>query len=432
MRWESGFMDFDTGVPPLPLYARTAVFCSVVLWILFTYNGLYQRGFRFNSDYGWRLFENVFIGFLCFSSLAFFYRDAEFSRTFFLLSFANTFTGMSVYSLIRYKMLKNILPGLFQFSRILVIGTGDRAVQLYHSLQKSGSNLSLAMIGPSTIHLPANINFLGSLEQFSRIAEEHDIDEVILALPEHSEKQCLKIISECQNRQIRFSVLPELFNPLTRQLSIGDVMGVPVVPVGRDPGSRRLQNAMKRIFDFSASLASIMALSPLLFIIWILVKLEDGGPLFYKQERVGMNGQTFWIYKFRSMRQDAETKSGPMWAIQGDPRWTRVGTILRRTSIDELPQLWNVIKGEMSLVGPRPERPIFVNEFKQRIPGYMLRHRVRGGLTGWAQVNGLRGQTSIEDRTTYDLYYIENWSFLFDLRIIFQTVFKAVFIQSGY
>lgn len=432
LRYHSSLFELETGVPELEIYIKATLFCSMFLFLLFSYNGIYQRRFRFDAQSNWNLWQTLFVGYLCFATFAFMYRDTEFSRTYFFMSYFVLGFGMTLTQYLKDRMIRMLAPRTFETNRLLVVGTSERAVQAYQAFRSSHPDLQLSMIGPSTVHLPASINYLGNLDAFGKLIKEHHFDEVIIALPPHSEKQSLAIISECEDRKIRFSVLPELFNTLTQQLDIGTIYGVPVVPIGKHPRAYRLQLMMKRAFDIAASLATIIALFPIFILICVLIKLEDGGPIFYTQERVGINGIIFLIYKFRSMRQDAETATGPMWAIKGDPRWTRMGTILRKTSIDELPQLYNVLKGEMSLVGPRPERPVFVNEFKKHIPGYMLRHRVPGGLSGWAQVHGLRGQTSIEDRTTYDLYYVENWSFMLDIRIIYMTVFKAVFLQSGY
>ncbi len=430
-RFHSGYFETPLGVPAFETYAPAFLAVSVFLWFLFIFTGQYQRGFAFNADNSWFLTQNLFIGFLCFTSFAFFYRETDYSRTTFVLALVFAIILMNLWAMIRAFLIKRIAPDSFRNQKLCIIGTSDRAIQLYENLRPL-YGLQLSMVGPATIHLPANINFLGSLQDFAELNNKEKFDEVILALPSNSLKQALKIIEECQNRQIRFSVIPDLFDLVTQQVQIGQIHGVPVVSPASVQPTKSFQLKLKRAFDFSAASLSLAVMTPGFLLIAILIKFEDKGPVFYTQDRVGLDGAIFKIYKFRSMRQDAEVKSGPMWAIKGDPRWTVIGTILRRTSIDELPQLWNVVKGEMSLVGPRPERPVFVNEFKTRFPGYMLRHRMRGGLTGWSQVNGLRGQTSIEDRTTFDLYYIENWSFLFDIRILFQTVFKAVFIQSGY
>ena len=190
--------------------------------------------------------------------------------------------------------------------------------------------------------------------------------------------------------------------------------------------------AAKRVMDVALSSFGLLILSPLLGLVALLVKLSDGGPVFYVQERMGFNGRRFRMYKFRSMRIDAESATGPVWAKPGDDRRTRLGSFLRASSIDELPQLYNVLRGDMSLVGPRPERPFFINNFRKSVPRYMLRHAAKAGITGWAQVNGWRGDTSLRKRVQYDLYYISNWSLWLDLRILTMTLLKAMWDKNAY
>jgi exopolysaccharide biosynthesis polyprenyl glycosylphosphotransferase len=431
-RFHSGFISNAKGIPDFSTYSITFWGISTFLYFIFSLNGLYNRGFRFSPEKGWELTKSIVLGFLILTSFAFFYREYDYSRTAFVMALIFTIPAMNLFYFLRSKILKVLTPSSFDHSNIVIVGTCERAIQIYQSLKELQTELNLSMIGPSTVKLPANTNYLGEISEFSTLVKNESIHEVVIALSKNSYKQALKIIGECESRKIRFSVVPDLFEVVTKKMEIGQIHGVPVVRIGHGLMSKDLQTKLKRIFDILASGLSIIVFFPILVLLWLLVKIEDGGPLFYTQERVGLDGQVFSIIKFRSMRQDAEKQTGPTWALKGDTRWTRVGTFLRKTSIDELPQLWNVFKGDMSLVGPRPERPYFVNKFKDEIPGYMLRHRVRGGITGWAQANGLRGQSSIEDRTTYDLYYIENWSFWFDIKILFQTVFKLVFLQSGY
>lgn len=215
-------------------------------------------------------------------------------------------------------------------------------------------------------------------------------------------------------------IFPDLFQIMAAEVAISDLDGLPMLSV-RDVALRGWKRSVKRAMDIAVSAAGLVILSPVLMLIAALIRLESKGPVFYAQERVGLDGKPFPMLKFRSMRVDAEQQSGPVWATADDPRRTRFGSILRRTSLDELPQLINVLLGEMSLVGPRPERPVFVEQFRQVVPRYMERHAEKAGMTGWAQVNGLRGDTSIVERTKYDLYYVENWSLLFDLKIIVRT-----------
>jgi exopolysaccharide biosynthesis polyprenyl glycosylphosphotransferase len=220
---------------------------------------------------------------------------------------------------------------------------------------------------------------------------------------------------------VGIKIFPDLFQIIATELSIGDLGGLPLLTV-RDVALRGWKLTLKRGVDLLGSTVGLIVLSPVLMLIAVIIKLDSPGPVFYAQERMGLDAKPFWCLKFRSMRTDAE-KHGPGWTTESDPRVTRLGRLIRRLSIDELPQLINVFVGEMSLVGPRPERPVYVNQFRRSIPRYMDRHREKAGMTGWAQVNGLRGDTSIAERTKYDLWYIENWSLWLDFKIMLRTVF---------
>ncbi len=432
VRFDSGYIASPKGIPEFSTYSITFGVISLLIWFVLSFSGQYQRGFRFTAENSWHLTKGVVLTFLLLTSFAFFYREIDYSRTTFVLSLGFILVFLNLFYLFKDVFIRRMAPASFRRNNIMIVGTGKRAVQIYETMKRNHVDLHLSMIGGATIHLPANINYLGPINRFKEFLKEASIDQVVIALPDHSIKQAMEIITTCENKRIRFSVIPDLFEVVTQQVSIGSVHGVPVMTMGSNLPIYGLPIKIKRLFDLCAASLSLLVFFPFFLLIWIAIKIEDGGPALYTQERVGLDGRSFKIYKFRSMRVDAEKASGPMWAVKGDSRWTKVGTFLRKTSVDELPQLLNVIKGNMSLVGPRPERPVFVNDFKKDLPGYMIRHKVLGGITGWAQCNGLRGQSSIEDRTTYDLHYVENWSLLFDIRILFQTVFKMVFIQSGY
>jgi exopolysaccharide biosynthesis polyprenyl glycosylphosphotransferase len=226
---------------------------------------------------------------------------------------------------------------------------------------------------------------------------------------------------------VTIRIVPDLLELMTAKIRMVELDGVPTLELGEVPLRRWTNRFLKRAMDIVLSALGLLGTLPLMLVAAVLVKLSSPGPVFYRQERMGRDGRLFNIYKFRSMRVDAEASTGPVWATPGDARVTPVGQFLRRTSIDELPQLLNVLVGDMSLVGPRPERPHFIEQFRQHVPKYMDRHLVRSGLTGWAQANGLRGEEgTIEERTRYDIYYIENWSLLFDLRIIFKTALEVL------
>jgi Undecaprenyl-phosphate glucose phosphotransferase len=269
---------------------------------------------------------------------------------------------------------------------------------------------------------------LGRADDLGRLIDEHAINEVIIALPEASHQEILSVIARCDRSSISIKVFPDVFQFIAGQVGIDDLGGLPLLSV-RDVAMRGWKLTLKRAMDVVGSVVGLIFLSPFLLLTALLIKLESPGPVFYAQERMGLDAKPFMMVKFRSMRQDAE-RDGPGWTTANDPRRTRLGALMRKLNIDELPQLINVLVGEMSLVGPRPERPVYVEQFKKSIPRYMARHREKAGMTGWAQVNGLRGDTSVTERTKYDLWYIENWSLLLDIKILIRTVVQ-VLIGSG-
>jgi len=273
---------------------------------------------------------------------------------------------------------------------------------------------------------------LGRVEEVGRIAREQKVDEVLVATPTLSHNELIEIVSYCHGAKVGIKVYPDLFQIMASEVSISDLGGLPLITV-KDLALKGWNLVLKRALDLAVSMVALILLSPLMLLIALLVKLTSpGGPVFYAQERVGLDGKPFQIIKYRSMRPDAESVSGPVWAKAGDPRTTPIGKWLRRFSLDELPQLINVLVGEMSLVGPRPERPYFVEQFKQRIPRYWERHMEKAGITGWAQVNGLRGNTSIEERTAYDLWYVENWTIWLDLKILLRSIFVVFGDKNAY
>jgi len=246
---------------------------------------------------------------------------------------------------------------------------------------------------------------------------------VIIALPEASHQELLSIIARCEDGRVNIKIFPDVFQIMAAEVNVGDLNGLPLLTM-RDVALRGWRLTAKRIVDVVISAIVLVFISPLLMLIALIVKLDSPGPALYWQERMGLDARPFPCFKFRSMRQDAEAETGPVWATRDDPRRTRVGAYLRKYSLDELPQFINVFLGHMSLVGPRPERPVFVEQFRQQIPRYMERHQLKAGITGWAQANGLRGDTSIWERTKYDLYYVEHWSLWFDFKIMILTLLR--------
>ncbi len=319
-------------------------------------------------------------------------------------------------------------------TKILLVGAGDVGRMVLQKLIQS-PRLGYEAVGfaddsPGRKDV-AGVPVLGRLSDVGSIIREHGVKEMIITLPRPSHDQVLDIISQGERQRVRVRVFPDLFQIMASQVTVSDLDGLPLVNV-RDVALRGWWLTVKRSMDVAISAVAMVLLSPFLLFVALLIKLDSPGKVFYTQARVGLDGKPFPMLKFRSMRVDAEAETGPVWASEDDPRRTRLGSTLRRFSLDELPQLINVLVGQMSLVGPRPERPIFVEQFKQVVPRYMDRHMEKAGLTGWAQVNGLRGDTSIIERTKYDLYYIENWSLLFDIKILLMTLASGIRSKNAY
>ena len=266
---------------------------------------------------------------------------------------------------------------------------------------------------------------LGPLSDIATISTEEHVDEIYVALPIDEHVKMLGVVEYASRECIDVHVVPDLLQFIALRARLEDLDGLPIISI-HDVPLRGMNSVIKRLVDIAISLTVIVLTSPFTLLIAFLIKRSSPGPVFYSQERMSIDGQSFKVYKFRSMPIDAEDVTGPIWAREDDPRATRIGRWLRRTDVDELPQFWNVLKGDMSIVGPRPERPFFVEQFKHRIPQYMLRHKVKAGITGWAQVNGWRGNTSLEKRIEFDLYYIENWSLSLDFKIMWLTVMRSV------
>ncbi|MDO4519582.1 MAG: undecaprenyl-phosphate glucose phosphotransferase [Eubacteriales bacterium] len=276
------------------------------------------------------------------------------------------------------------------------------------------------------------IKVIGSVADLSVLLPENQLDEIAITLGLSEYDRLEEIVSLCEKSGVHTKFIPDYNKIIPTKPYTEDILGLPVINIRYVPLSNTFNAFVKRIMDIFGSLFGIVVASPVMLIFAILVKLTSKGPLIYKQERVGLHNHTFMMYKFRSMEVQPEAEEKKAWTVKNDPRVTGIGRFMRKTSIDELPQLFNILKGDMSLVGPRPERPFFVEKFREEIPRYMVKHQVRPGLTGWAQVNGLRGDTSIRKRIECDVYYIENWTIGFDIKIMFLTIFKGFINKNAY
>ena len=360
----------------------------------------------------------------------------EFSRLAFFYFWIMGFLFLISSRLCIRKALNALRARGYNLRHALIAGTGDLARNILQKIENS-PELGIRPLGFLTSETEqigkkvGDIPIIGLYEAVDKILMRHKIDIVFVALPIKEYKYLSKVIRKLRGHLLDIKVVPGAYEFTTLRGGIDELDGLPVLSLQGSP-LYGWNKVFKRSFDLIVGALILIVVSPVMLVISVLVKTTSQGKILYRQERIGMDGRPFQILKFRTMRVDAEKETGPMWAKENDPRRTTVGAFLRKTSLDELPQLFNVLKGDMSLVGPRPERPDFVKAFKDRIPLYMLRHKIKAGMTGWAQVNGWRGNTSLEKRIEYDLYYIQNWSLSFDAKILFMTLWRGFFSKSAY
>lgn len=434
------------GIPDILQYLRLLPFICLIWVAIFYYRGHYKLKWeRSRIDELFSLFVSVTLAVIVILSLTLYYRiyyryqpevspKYEFSQLVFgLFLIIDVITLYLLREGVRRYIEKARLKGLYQ-KKIIIAGAGDLGISLAKRMS-SHPELGFNILGfldddPEKANMEyMEIPVIGKLKDFPKITSQQKIDQLFIALPLRAYHKTLSLIKHANREAIDIRYVPDLFQFVVLKTGLEELDGIPIINLSSTP-LESWKNIIKRLIDFSLSLAALLFMILLYPIISILIKLTSEGSVFYKQTRTGMDGKTFQIYKFRSMRIDAEKKSGPVWATEDDPRRTWIGKILRRHSLDELPQFYNVLKGEMSLVGPRPERPEFVKQFKEKYPQYMLRHKVKSGITGWAQVNGWRGNTAVDKRIEYDLYYIENWCLFLDLKIIALTLWQ-IFAQKN-
>jgi exopolysaccharide biosynthesis polyprenyl glycosylphosphotransferase len=427
---------------PLRSYAGMLLIQAASIVIVFFFYRLYhQRRAVSRVDELYAVFGAVSIGAMmsvAITALTFknSVLDLDFSRAMIIYAWLLTIALVTLGRLIHNWVLGRARAAGWGRDRVLIVGTGEVAQMILQKIQWSPW-LAYEIVGlvakNGGNHPPESVlgeQVLGFTEDLPRLIDEHGVNEVIIALPEASHQETLNIIALCDRSTISVKVFPDVFQFIAGQVGIDDLGGLPLLSV-RDVALRGWKLTVKRGVDVVGSMAAMVLLSPLMLLVAVLIKLESPGPVFYVQERMGLDAHPFSMLKFRSMRQDAE-QNGPGWTRPNDPRRTRLGALMRRLNIDELPQFINVLIGDMSLVGPRAERPVYVDQFRKSIPRYMDRHREKAGITGWAQVNGLRGDTSITERTKYDLWYIENWSLLLDFKILIRTVLQFFSDRNAY
>jgi exopolysaccharide biosynthesis polyprenyl glycosylphosphotransferase len=409
--------------PPHETYlALAAIFTILNVYFLYI-SGLYRplRGFS-RIDVVFQVIKSCTISLAILLAITFFYRDYEYSRLTIMYSALISYMLVSFGRMILMAFERGMLRRGHGVKKVMVVGTGSGFNNVAERFS-SRSDLGYRIIGyleesPSKALAP--IPLLGTVGEIEGIIVTEDINALIVTLEPENHKQMKDIVDLCDRRGLECLLSPDMIELLVGPRFYEEICSVPLIRV-KGLRIKGFNAIVKRSMDIVLGTIGSIILSPFLTIIATAIKMESRGPVFYMQKRVGMDGNIFWMYKFRSMRPDAEAEDGPTWSQHVDTRVTTLGNILRKLSIDELPQIINVIKGDMSLIGPRPERPYFVEQFEKGIPRYMERHKVKSGMSGWAQVNGLRGDTSIPERLQYDLYYIENWSVWFDLKIIILT-----------
>lgn len=364
------------------------------------------------------------------------FRRFEFSRLAFLYFWVISFLGVILVRIFARKTLKALRSRGYNQRFVLIAGTGSLGQKV---VEKIGlyPELGIEVVGFLTHNIEEvgkkikNIPVVGLYEDLDKFLSQMAVDIFFIALS-INEYDCFEsLFKKVRGHLPEIKVVPGSYEFLSLRGGIDELGDLPIMSLQTSP-LYGWDSVLKRTFDLILGTLILAILSPIILIISALIKLTSEGPILYQQERLGLDGHLFQILKFRTMRVGAERETGPIWAKENDSRRTKIGTFLRKTSLDELPQLFNVLKGEMSLVGPRPERPNFVEEFKSKVPLYMLRHKIKAGMTGWAQVNGWRGNTSLEKRIEHDLYYIQNWSIGFDLRILSLTLWKGFFSKSAY
>ncbi len=358
-----------------------------------------------------------------------------YSRATLLLFVGIAFALISLTRLAFREALNEIRRRGYNLKSILLIGGGKLGLRVMQTIE-SHRELGFRVVGILSRHAEKvgqqinGVEVLGQVKDLEQVLDAHPVDQVLIALPIEDQIVVRDLMERLALRTVDVKVVPDLYQYITLYGGFEEFGGLPIISLQGGP-LHGWNLIAKRAFDILTASLALLLLSPVLLLTALLVKLTSRGPILYSQERMGMDGATFPILKFRTMKVDAEAAGATM-ASKHDDRRTAIGTFLRRSSIDELPQLWNVVRGHMSLVGPRPERPVFIEEFKRQIPRYHLRHKVKAGITGWAQINGLRGQTSIEKRIEYDLYYIENWSLLLDFKILVRTALGGFLSKNAY
>ena len=437
LRFKSGIFELDPWFLSLQEYMKALLIIVPGYLILYYAFQLYTpkrvQGRRYEA---WHIIQANTIGLMAYILILYLTKQSDFSRTMFFVFFCvNVFSEVTVRNIIR-EGLRNMRKKGYNQKHILLIGY-SRAAEQYIDRILSNPEWGYIVRGILADNKPRGteyrgIKVLGRVENLTIILPQNKLDEIAITLGLAEYHKLEHIVSMCEKTGVHTKFIPDYNNNIPTKPYTEDLLGLPVINIRHVPLSNALNAFSKRCVDLFGAIVALILFSPVMAVVSVIIKATSPGPLIFRQERIGLQNKPFPMYKFRSMVvQDAASEKAK-WTVQNDPRVTPIGKFIRKTSIDELPQLFNVLKGDMSLVGPRPERPQFVEKFREEIPRYMVKHQVRPGLTGWAQVNGYRGDTSIRKRIEHDLYYIENWTLGFDFKILFLTFFKGFVNKNAY
>lgn len=430
--------DMGTYLPLTSYFIWNLVYSFIFVVIAFvTRVYVPKRKMKFALEVS-KIFQAHILSMFGLLSVLFIVKTIDISRLFLIVYIILCITLSVIYRYIVKQGLRKLRSKGFNKQFVLILGAGTIGKRYMQNLINY-PEYGMEVIGflddnqfENFGEKQCQVNVIGKLSDLASILEEKIVDEVVVALPLTVYSKYQHIIAVCEKAGVRVSIVPDFYDILPANPHFEQFGDLPVINTRDIPLDEFINRILKRAFDIIFSLVAIILISPILIIVAIGVKLTSRGPILFKQERVGLNRRTFMMYKFRSMKDMPETESNTQWTVKDDPRRTKFGTFIRKTSLDELPQFFNVLKGDMSVVGPRPERPYFVDQFKEEIPKYMIKHQVRPGITGWAQVCGLRGDTSIKDRIDHDLFYIENWTLLFDIKIVLKTVINGFINKNAY
>lgn len=382
------------------------------------------------------VFKANTVGIFCYFAALYVMHQADYSRSMIAIFYVLNIALASGYRIVLRDLLRHFRKKGYNLKHVLLVGY-SRAAEQYIERIKQNPAWGYHITGILDDHVGRDVSFqdiqvIGEVDELYRLLPENNLDEIAITLSLNDYDRLEEIVSFCEKSGVHTKFIPDYNAVIPTKPYTEDLDGLPVINIRNVPLTSGWNQFIKRSMDLFGATVALLLFSPVMLVCAVLVKLTSPGPVLFKQERIGLHNRPFYMYKFRSMRMQTVEDEAKGWTVKNDPRVTGIGKFMRKTSVDELPQLFNILKGDMSLIGPRPERPQFVEKFKEEIPRYMVKHQVRPGLTGWAQVNGYRGDTSIRKRIEHDIYYIENWTLGLDIKIIILTFVKGFINKNAY